>query len=102
MPNFFIDKNVVITGASSGIGYTLSYWYLNNGANVALVGRDIDALERMAKEYPSQAVAIQCDFGFDQQISDLFSTVIEKLGGVDILINAAGLIFAGDIENAFP
>jgi len=40
-PNYFLQKCVLITGASSGIGRTLSFWYLNNGARVALVGRDI-------------------------------------------------------------
>jgi NADP-dependent 3-hydroxy acid dehydrogenase YdfG len=39
--NFFLNKVVVITGASSGIGRTLSFWYLNNGAKVVLVARDI-------------------------------------------------------------
>lgn len=42
---YFLNKVVVVTGASSGIGRCLSYWYLNNGAKVALVGRDILELE---------------------------------------------------------
>ena len=41
---YFINKRVLITGASSGIGASLSYWYLNNGAKVALVGRDLPSL----------------------------------------------------------
>ena len=38
---FFLQKVVLITGASSGIGRSLSYWYLNNGARIAMVGRDL-------------------------------------------------------------
>jgi len=44
---------VLITGASSGIGRTLAFWYLNNGARVALVGRDIAELEAVGRQYPS-------------------------------------------------
>ena len=43
-PGYFFKKCVLITGASSGIGRTLAYWYLNNGAKVALVGRDMKEL----------------------------------------------------------
>ena len=46
---FFLHKVVLITGASSGIGRGLAFWYLNNGARVALVGRDIRELDRIAK-----------------------------------------------------
>lgn len=41
---YFADKKVLITGASSGVGMALAYWYLNNGAQVALIGRDIETL----------------------------------------------------------
>ena len=41
---YFIGKKVLITGASSGLGRTLTYWYLNNGAKVVLVGKDQDGL----------------------------------------------------------
>jgi NADP-dependent 3-hydroxy acid dehydrogenase YdfG len=42
-----------VTGASSGIGRTLAFWYLNNGAKVALVGRDMVELENIGKLYPA-------------------------------------------------
>ena len=51
--NYFLGKCVLITGASSGIGRTLAFWYLNNGARVALVGRDINELEAVGRQYPS-------------------------------------------------
>jgi NADP-dependent 3-hydroxy acid dehydrogenase YdfG len=44
LPSFFLNKIVVITGASSGIGRSLAYWYLNNGSKVALVARDVNEL----------------------------------------------------------
>jgi NADP-dependent 3-hydroxy acid dehydrogenase YdfG len=50
---YFLGKCIVITGASSGIGRTLAFWYLNNGARVALVGRDIKELDAIAKQFPA-------------------------------------------------
>ena len=46
---YFINKRVVITGASSGLGNALAYWYLNHGAQVVLVGKDEEALKATAK-----------------------------------------------------
>ena len=45
---YFLHKVVLITGASSGIGRALAYWYLNNGARVAIIGRDIREMDRIA------------------------------------------------------
>ena len=52
-PPFFADKKVLVTGASSGVGMALAYWYLNNGAQVALIGRDIETLTNIASQFPS-------------------------------------------------
>jgi NADP-dependent 3-hydroxy acid dehydrogenase YdfG len=52
-PSFFFNKCILVTGASSGIGRTLAFWYLNNGAKVALVGRDMVELENIGKLYPA-------------------------------------------------
>lgn len=52
-PSYFIGKRVVITGASSGVGNALAFWYLNQGAHVVLVGNDEDTLKKLAQQYPS-------------------------------------------------
>ena len=52
---------VLITGASSGVGRSLSYWYLNNGAKVVMVARELTQMDRVAQQYPAQALAVQCD-----------------------------------------
>jgi NADP-dependent 3-hydroxy acid dehydrogenase YdfG len=62
---YFLGKCVVITGASSGIGRVLAFWYLNNGARVAFVGRDILELDKIAKLYPAQAIVCVCDLSVD-------------------------------------
>lgn len=99
---YFLDRRILITGSSSGIGRCLAFWYLNNGARVALVGRDKDSLTNIAKEFPSQAIVIHCDLADDKQQYEMATGVIEKFGGLDILINCAGAIFEGDVEKTFP
>jgi len=101
-PPYFTNKKVLITGASSGLGRALAFYYLNNGAQVGLVGRDIETLTQIGEQFPSQCLVIQCDLGIDLQQYKMALSVIEKLGGLDILINAAGLIFDGDILSTFP
>lgn len=64
---YFYNKRIVITGASSGIGQALSFFYLNNGSNVILVGRDEETLKKMAKQYPTQATVIIANLIDDHQ-----------------------------------
>lgn len=45
---------------------------------------------------------IHCDLAEDKQQWEMATGVIEKFGGLDILINCAGVIFEGDVENTFP
>lgn len=75
----------------------MAHWYLNNGARVALIGRDIIELDRIAKQYPSQSLAIQAELTNDQNLIDVRLAVVEKFGRADILINCAGVIFPGDL-----
>jgi len=98
----FLNKKICITGASSGIGQACAMYFLNNGAKVALCGRDIETLKKIGKKFPNQASAINLDLSDDLLIFDLKSTVVEILGGVDILINCAGVQFDGDVEKTFP
>ena len=63
-----MKKHVVITGASSGIGRCLAYFYLNQGATVALISRDLDEMEKIGSQFPSQAHVIQADLTIDQQV----------------------------------
>ena len=97
-----MHKVVVVTGASSGVGRALAYWYLNNGARVAVIGRDIRELDQIAQQYPSQALAIQAELTTDQNLVDIRLAVAEKFGRLDILVNCAGVIFAGSTATTYP
>jgi NAD(P)-dependent dehydrogenase (short-subunit alcohol dehydrogenase family) len=99
---YFALKRVMVTGASSGIGRACAIWLLNQGARVALVGRNKAALDEIGEQFPHQAVSVKCDFVSDLDQYHLVVSVVETLGGLDILINAAGLIFENDLESTYP
>ena len=98
----FFNKKIVITGASSGVGLSISTYFLNSGANVILVGRDEKSLIQISKNFPFNSTIILCDLTKDIQIYDLKTSVIERFGSIDILINCAGIKFDSDIEKTFP
>ena len=100
--NEFYMKKIVITGASSGIGSCCANYFLNCGAQVALVGRDVEGMKSIAKQYSKNATIIKCDLTQEIQIKDLKTSIIGIFGSIDILINCAGLKLDSDIEKTFP
>ena len=66
---------------------------MNSGARVALIGRDLDALINVGRQFPSQALVIKCDLTKDDQPYDMYNTVKTEFGDVDILVNAAGNVY---------
>ena len=101
--NEFFEKNVVITGASSGIGQSAAFYFLNCGARVLLAGNDSETMVNFCKKYKfKNAIIAKFDMVKDMAIYDFKATIVERLGKVDILINCAGIKFDGDVEKTFP
>jgi NAD(P)-dependent dehydrogenase (short-subunit alcohol dehydrogenase family) len=95
MGNYFdlSSRVAVIIGGTSGIGRALALGLARYGANVAPSGRRLDSIERVCEEARGlgrEAAAIPVDVNDRSSIERLCSSVIEKLGRVDILVNAAG------------
>lgn len=89
-------KNVVITGATSGIGEAIARAYLEQGENVVLTGRRTDRLEALKSEfaetYPSQTVwTFPLDVTDMTMVKTVCADILETIGQIDILINNAGL-----------
>ena len=89
-------KNVVITGATSGIGEAIARAYLDQGENVVLTGRRTDRLEALKSEfaetYPSQTVwTFPLDVTNMTMVKTICSDILAKVGQIDILVNNAGL-----------
>ncbi len=85
-------KTVVITGASRGIGEAAARAFAEAGANVVLLARSGDAIGRIAREIGDNALAITCDVTSWSQVKSAMEQAAWRFGGIDVLINNAGVI----------
>lgn len=85
-------KTVLITGASRGIGAETAQVFANAGANVALVARGQREIADLAGEIGQKAIAIPCNVASSREITAAVDTTVEAFGGLDVLINNAGVI----------
>lgn len=88
------DRTVLVTGASRGLGATLSRHLVDAGARVALVARSADPLEALAEQLIArggQAVAVPADLSAPEALDALLPRVEQALGPVDVLVNNAGV-----------
>ena len=89
-----MTKVAVVTGASSGIGKACALALLKDGWQVALVGRRADALHAAIAEAGANgvhALVVPTDVSKDEEVAQLFKTVVAKFGRVDLLFNNAGI-----------
>ena len=88
----------VVTGAGSGLGRVITHALLEAGYSVALTGRTRTSLEQTAAGHAGALVHV-ADVGSADQVSGLFSAVVERWGRVDLLVNNAGTFGpAGEID----
>ena len=90
------NKTVIVTGASSGIGFALAEAYLARGFNVVGNARTMARLEEAAAKlgYPENFLPVAGDIARPETAAALFERAIAKFGKVDILINNAGIFVA--------
>lgn len=96
------DKVVIVTGASSGIGRATSLLFAKNGARVVAVGRNEKELSSLRDEANSLDGKIKfqlADICETTQVERIVNDTFENFGQIDVLINAAGIILNGSIEN---
>ena len=87
-------KVALITGASRGIGQSISIILAQNGAHVICVSRNINDVQSVADKITNQkfvASAASCDISITHNVTELVKDIIEKHGRIDILINNAGI-----------
>ncbi|WP_372366329.1 SDR family NAD(P)-dependent oxidoreductase [Candidatus Uabimicrobium sp. HlEnr_7] len=87
------DKVALVTGASSGIGREIAKDLVAKGCKVVACARRYERLQKLREEVsaPERMDIIKVDMREEQEIHDMFSQIKEKWGGVDILINNAGI-----------
>ena len=99
-------KNVLVTGASSGIGQSIAVRFAQEGANVAInyysdqeealeTKGDIDKTCQCIEGCGVKSLVVQADVSQKTDVVQMFETTLKQLGGIDILINNAGMQISG-------
>lgn len=104
-----VDKTIVVTGGGSGLGKSMSRYFLELGANVVITSRNIEKLRIAARELSeatgANCLAVKCDVRNYNEVKDMHQTVVEKFGAIDVLLNNAAGNFISPTErlssNAF-
>jgi NAD(P)-dependent dehydrogenase (short-subunit alcohol dehydrogenase family) len=95
------EKVAIITGASSGIGRATALLFAERGIKVVGIGRnekELNELRRQAKEKNGVVKTYLADILENKQVERVVTETAEAFGGIDILVNAAGIISNGSIE----
>jgi NAD(P)-dependent dehydrogenase (short-subunit alcohol dehydrogenase family) len=90
------DRVAVVLGGTSGLGRAISLGLAAHGADVVPAGRRPDVQAEVCKEIQSfgrRTIEVTIDVTARQSIAQLRTRVLEQFGGVDILVNAAGITF---------
>ncbi len=85
------DKRVLITGGASGIGAATAARFLEEGSQICILDRDSAACEALRHQLPSISEAIIADVTDLMQVEAAFAEAVRTMGGVDVLINNAGI-----------
>lgn len=100
MSEEFAGKIFIVTGASSGIGRATAIMASQRGARVGITARNAVELQNTSKSMkPGSSELVPADLTKDQDRRRVVETTIAKFGGIDVLVNAAGIIGSGTIEN---
>lgn len=96
----FRDKVVIVTGSSRGLGLVLARELVQEGARVGLCARNRAELDRAESDLgrPDQVLTHACDLSRREEVERMVAVVRERWGRVDVVINNAGIIVVGPIE----
>lgn len=100
----FRDKTVIITGGSEGVGAAAARRFAQAGANLVLVARGREKLDRVAGELRPKVKVLTypMDVADEAACADLFDRVAREFGGIHVLVNNAGYHKRGPVEKVDP
>ena len=93
-PEYFKDKVVIITGASSGIGLASARLLGSFGADVVMAARSLDKLQELAPSVnsdPAKVLCVKTDVTKEEDCRNLIDRTVQEYGRIDILVNNAGI-----------
>ena len=88
-------KSAIVTGASRGLGAAAAETLAEAGANVTLIGRELQTLKEQARyleKYGGETLPVRCDVSKHRQVANAISRAQKAFGSIDILVNNAGII----------
>ncbi|WP_428909019.1 SDR family NAD(P)-dependent oxidoreductase [Niallia sp. Krafla_26] len=87
-------KNIIITGASSGVGLSIAEKCATSGANVILLARRLDVLKEIQEDlqnrYSVRVMIFKLDVSDTDEVKNVFQQIFQEIGEIDILVNNAG------------
>jgi NAD(P)-dependent dehydrogenase (short-subunit alcohol dehydrogenase family) len=90
-------RRVVVTGGASGIGHAAAQRFASEGARVAIIDRDEEALAAAAPMFSGESHALLADVTDESQVERAFASLVDQWGGVDVLVaNAAVQLYGRD------
>src|SRR5436190_7539333 len=91
MSSLFTGQVAIITGAASGLGFSIAQRLANEGAKVAMCDMQKGPLNKAAKRIGANARAFQLDVTDESQVAKVVKKIAKEFGRIDILINSAGV-----------
>jgi short-subunit dehydrogenase len=98
----FYGRSVVITGGSRGLGLVMARELGREGARLSILARDQAELQRAEEELRetgANVLTVTCDLCKQEEVNSAMRQVIDRHGGVDVLINNAGMIQVGPLDH---
>ncbi|MBT4097712.1 MAG: SDR family oxidoreductase [Gemmatimonadetes bacterium] len=86
------DRRAIVTGAAQGIGHAIAARLAAEGARVAIIDIDRRAADEAAAQIGFGAIAATADIALEEDVDRAFDQVVAEFGGLDILINNAGIV----------
>jgi meso-butanediol dehydrogenase / (S,S)-butanediol dehydrogenase / diacetyl reductase len=105
MDNRFEGKGVLVTGGAAGMGRAIAEAFAGEGAEVVIADINEERVAETAKELSSggaKVTSVGCDVTDPAQVDEMVAKANEELGGIDILINNAGVITMDKIVDVSP
>lgn len=99
-------KTIIITGGGTGLGKSMTRYFLTLGANVVISSRKLEVLQKTADELQQETggkvLAVQCDVRNYLEVEKMLESAVQTFGGVDVLVNNAAGNFISPTERLSP
>lgn len=95
----FVGKVVLVTGASSGIGAATAVHLSHLGASLSIHGRNVQNLQKIADQCKNKPHIVTGEITNESDVKNILDSTLQKYGKLDVLVNNAGTLENGSIEN---